>query len=235
MNKWLAYVFGIITGIVLTFSFAYCVDQHKKSGIDGLEMLENPEEDMGYSMLKVFQVIDSGYALARADGHYDSTVLLIPNENQQFYDDQEIALNNNQCAQRVGIFRYTNELRKEKTVPAVKIINGINNPESTKSAKAKHIAGMTLFDKPGDCVSRKNFEVQKVLDSGDAIALEVIDSSSGIVLTSDLKVLILSQEGSNFYDKQIVKAPRGKCARQIGTYKYSEYGITKIIPVIAFK
>lgn len=146
MNKWLAYVLGIITGIVLTFSFAYCVDQHKKSGIDGLEMLENPEEDMGYSMLKVFQVIDSGYALARADGHYDSTVLF-----------------------------------------------------------------------------------------GDAIALEVIDSSSGIVLTSDLKVLILSQEGSNFYDKQIVKAPRGKCARQIGTYKYSEYGITKIIPVIAFK
>ena len=92
MNKWLIYVLGIITGIVLTFSFAYCVNQHRKSGLNGLELLENPEENMGYSMLKVFQVIDSGYALALADGHYDSTVLLIPNEKQQFYDDQEIVL-----------------------------------------------------------------------------------------------------------------------------------------------
>lgn len=115
MNKWLIYVLGIITGIVLTFSFAYCVNQHRKSGLNGLELLENPEENMGYSMLKVFQVIDSGYALALADGHYDSTVLLIPNEKQQFYDDQEIVLKNNQCAQRVGTYKYTNELAREKT------------------------------------------------------------------------------------------------------------------------
>lgn len=54
MNKWLIYVLGIITGIVLTFSFAYCVNQHRKSGLNGLELLENPEENMGYSMLKVF-------------------------------------------------------------------------------------------------------------------------------------------------------------------------------------
>lgn len=59
----------------------------------------------------------------------------------------------------------------------------------------------------------------------------------GIYFTSDLEVLILAQEGSNFYNNQIVKAPKGKCARQIGNYKYQpyKYGDTKVIPIIAFK
>ena len=94
-----------------------------------------------------------------------------------------------------------------------------------------------MFDKPGDCVSRKNFEVQEVLESGDAIALEIRETIGGHIFTSDLEVLILAQEGSNFYNKQIVKAPHGKCARQIGNYKYRpyEYGDTKVIPIIAFK
>lgn len=39
----------------------------------------------------------------------------------------------------------------------------------------------------------------------------------------------------NISNKQIVKAPQGKCARQIGNYKYQEYGNTKVIPIIAFK
>ena len=44
------------------------------------------------------------------------------------------------------------------------------------------------------------------------------------IFTSDLEGLILAQEGDNFYNKQVVKAPKGKCARQIGNYKYQEYG-----------
>ena len=59
-----------------------------------------------------------------------------------------------------------------------------------------------MFDKPGDCVSRKNFEVQEVLESGDAIALEIRETIGGHIFTSDLEVLILAQEGSNFYNKQ---------------------------------
>lgn len=121
----------------------------------------------------------------------------------------------------------------EKTVPAIRIVDGVELPKSNNSASNNKNAGKTLFDKPGDCVSRKNFEVQEVLESGDAIALEIRETISGHVLTSDLEVLILAQEGSNFYNKQIVKAPQGKCARQIGNYKYQEYGNTKVIPIIA--
>lgn len=234
MKKWLIYVLGVITGIVLTFAFAFCVNLSNNSGIIGLEMFEEPGEDMDYTQFEVFQVLDSGCALANADGTFDETVFIIPDDKQQFYDNQKIVLRNDQCAQRVGTYRYSTKMGIEKTVPAIKIIDGVES-KSNKTIAAKNNSGKTLFDKPGDCVSRKNFEVQEVLESGDAIALEIRETISGHVFTSDLEVLILAQEGSNFYNNQIVKAPQGKCARQIGNYKYQSYGTTKVIPIIAFK
>lgn len=235
MKKWIIYVLGIITGIVLTFAFAFCVNLSNNSGIIGLEMFEEPGENMGYSQFEVFQVLESGGALAHADDTFDATVFIIPNDKQQFYDNQKVVLKNDQCAQRVGTYRYSTKMGIEKTVPAVIIIDGVELPKSSKISTAKNNSGKTLFDKPGDCVSRKNFEVQKVLESGDAIALEIRETISGYVFTSNLEVLILAQEESNFYNSQIVKAPKGKCARQIGNYKYQEYGTTKTIPIIDFK
>lgn len=234
MKKWLIYILGIITGIVLTFAFAFCVKLSNNSGIIGLEMFEEPGENMEYTQFEIIQVLDLGCALAKADNTFDATVFIIPNEKQQFYDNQKIVLKNEQCAQRVGTYRYTSKMGIEKTVPAVKIIDGVEL-ESNNTNSDKNNSGKTLFDKPGDCVSRKNFEVQKVLESGDAIALEIRETISGHVFTSDLEVLILAQDDSNFYNNQIVKAPQGKCARQIGNYKYRKYGTTKIIPIIAFR
>lgn len=236
MKKWLIYVLGVITGVILTFAFAFCVTQSDNSKIIGLEMFDEPGDYMEYSQFEVFQVID-GCALAKADDSFSSIVFLIPNKNQHLYDDQEIVLKNDQCAQRVGTYKYSNKMGVDKTVPAVIIIDGVESPKSNETVSAKNNSGMTLFDKPGDRVSLKDFEVQRVLESGDAIAREISDNIAGHVFTSDLEVLILAQEGSNFYNNQIVKAPHGKCARQIGTYKYQpyRYGETKVIPIIAFK
>ena len=231
MKKWVVYLLGIITGVILTFAFAFYFNLSDNSGIVGLEMFEEPGDYMEYSQFEVFQVVESGCALANADGLLNAMVLIIPNENQRFYDNQQIVLKSGQCAQYVGNYKYSTRMQREKTVPAVKIIDGVAGlPDLDKKN-----AGKTLFDKPGDCVSRKNFEVQQVLESGDAIALEIREIVSGHILTSDLEVLILAQEGSNFYNNQIIKAPRGTCARQIGNYKYQEYGTTKVIPIIAFK
>lgn len=234
MKKWLIYVLGIITGVILTFAFAFCVNLSNNSGIIGLEMFEEPGDYMEHSQFEVFQVVESGCALAHADDSFGAIVFIIPNEKQQFYDNQKFVLKNDQCAQRVGTYRYSTKMGIEKTVPAIKIIDGVKL-KSNKTLAAKNNSEKTLFDKSGDCVSRKNFEVQKVLESGDAIALEISETISGHVFTSDLEVLILAQEGSNFYNNQIVKAPKGKCARQIGNYKYQNYGTTKVIPIIAFK
>ena len=231
MKKWLIYLLGIITGIILTFAFAFCINLSNNSGIIGLEMFEEPRDYMEYSQFEVFQVLESGCALAHTDDSFGAIVFIIPNEKQQFYDDQKIVLKNDQCAQHVGIYKYSTKMEIEKTVPAIRIIDGVKLPKSNKTIAD----GKTLFDEPGECVSRKNFEVQKVLESGDAIALEIRGTISGHIFTSDLEVLILAQEGSNFYNNQIVKAPQGKCARQIGNYKYQQYGNAKVIPIIAFK
>ena len=235
MKKWIIYVLGVITGIILTFAFAFCINLSNNSGIIGLEMFEEPGDYMEYSQFEVFQVVESGCALAHADESFGSIVFIIPNESQQFYDDQKIVLKNNQCAQHVGTYKYSTKMEIEKTVPAIRIVDGVELPKSNRTVTEKKDFGKTLFDKPGECVSRKNFEIQKVLDSGDAIALEIRETISEHVFTSDLEVLILAQEGSNFYNNQIVKAPKGKCARQIGNYKYQQYGSTKVIPIIAFK
>lgn len=237
MKKWIIYVLGVITGIILTFAFAFCVNLSNNSGIIGLEMFEEPGDYMEYSQFEVFQVVESGCALAHADESFGSIVFIIPNESQQFYDGQKIVLKNDQCAQHVGTYKYSTKMEIEKTVPAIRIVDDVELPKSNRTVTEKKDFGKTLFEKPGECVSRKNFEVQKVLDSGDAIALEIRETISGHVFTSDLEVLILAQEGNNFYNNQIVKVPKGKCARQIGNYKYQpyKYGDTKVIPIIAFK
>ena len=212
MKKWVVYLLGIITGIILTFVFAFYANLSDNSGIIGLEMFEEPGDYMEYSQFEVFQVIEGG-ALAHAADFFGVIVFIIPNEEQRFYDDQKIVLKSDQCAQHVGTYRYSTKMEIEKTVPAIRIIDGVERPKSDGVITS----GKTLFDKPGECVSRKNFEVQEVLESGDAIAL------------------ILAHEGNNFYNKQVIKAPQGKCARQVGNYKYQEYGTTKVIPIIDFK
>ena len=237
MKTWIFYLLGVISGIILTFAFSFCVNMSKRSGIVGLEMFEEPGDYMEYSQFEVFQVIDDGYALADARDSYDAaTVLIEPNEPLQFYDDQKIVLGDDQCAQHVGTYKYRSGLGLEKTVPVVRIVDGVNLPGSGVADTGKKDSGITLFDKPGDCVSWKNFEVQEVLESGDAIAREIERISSGYVFTSELEALILApEEGSRFYNNQIIKAPKGKCARQIGNYKYEKYGNTKVIPIIAYK
>lgn len=225
MKKWLVYVLGIITGIILTFVFAYCVNMSNDLGIRGLELFDDPGEYMDFSKLEVFQVVESGCALSRADD-YSTKVFLIPDDKQHFYDNQIIKLEDNQRLQRVGTFKYSNALGVENTVPAVIIVSGVNISGADDIESRKE-----MFDRPGECVSRNSFEVQEVLESGDAIASEVIFNYSGHIQTSDLTVMILAKKGSHFYNNQIVKAPKGKCARQIGTYKYGG----GVIPIIAFK
>ena len=102
MKKWFIYVLGIITGVILTFVFAFCVNLSSNSGIIGLEMFEEPGDYMEYSQFEVFQVVESGCALAHADDSFGAIVFIIPNEKQQFYDNEKIVLKNNQCPQHVG-------------------------------------------------------------------------------------------------------------------------------------
>lgn len=247
MNRVVVYVLGVLTGAILILIILFSCglfssrgsgatdSKHGEFDLPGLDIFEEPGEFMACSLIEIRSVHESGCALAIACGvDYPSITqcLLIPNEDQHFYDNQSISLKEDQGLQRIGTYRYTDDMDMERTIPAVKIVDGVTH-EVSEERLAKEDKSKTLFEKPGECVSRKHFEVQQVLESGDAIAYEIRDITYGYVSTSELKVLFLAGEGSNFYEKQILRCPKGKCARQIGNY--SLYNGRTVIPIVAFR
>lgn len=86
--------------------------------------------------------------------------------------------------------------------------------------------GMTMLEQPGECMSTNSFSVTQVIDENAALARETD-------LFSDLLVLLVNDEGILYYDNQIINIPEGKCARQVGVYKYTTHsGIEKTVPIV---
>lgn len=85
---------------------------------------------------------------------------------------------------------------------------------------------ITIFDQPGDRIDAETFEVREVLSDGCALVKQ--DN-----FPYDLEALFLNDNGQTYYDQQRIKPTSGKCFRQIGLYKYTKYGKTKTIPVVA--
>lgn len=92
-------------------------------------------------------------------------------------------------------------------------------------------SGKTLFATEGECISGNSFQILQVLDSGDALAHEMI---SGMPI--GITALFLNNGTNQFYDDQIVENPVGKCAKQIGIYKYtSNDGRNRTVPIVEIR
>ena len=94
--------------------------------------------------------------------------------------------------------------------------------------------GITLFDKPGDCLSTKSFEVMQVVDNNHALAHEVEwNEVLKRYIPTDLLVLLTNDDGEYYYDDQIIKVSKGMCMRQIGVYKYqTREEFDKTVPIV---
>ena len=68
------------------------------------------------------------------------------------------------------------------------------------------------FDKPGDIIEIKSFEVFQVL--GDNAALAWGENVAGEVY------VITNDEGKFYYDEEVIKVPKDKVVRQVGIYHY---------------
>lgn len=87
----------------------------------------------------------------------------------------------------------------------------------------------TMFKHPGECVSTKSFRIFQVLPTGDALASEIKEYE----IPTGLIVLILKNQNSSYYDDQIIKIPKGKCAKQIGVFRYiTQENSDKTIPIV---
>jgi hypothetical protein len=95
---------------------------------------------------------------------------------------------------------------------------------------------VTLFDKPGECLNAKAFEVMQVVDNNHALAHEVEwnDVLETYMQTgSGLLVLVTNDNGEYYYDDQIIEVPQGMCMRQVGIYRYqTRMDMEKTVPIV---
>jgi len=68
--------------------------------------------------------------------------------------------------------------------------------------------------------------------------MQVIDDNAALALSLNLKhvgviYLLYNDEGKLYYDRETVKVPKGKVARQFGVYRYqTKDQMTKTVPIV---
>ena len=178
---------------------------------------------------EVFQSLGDGTALAKGDDlySYDLIVLLWNDKGEPYYDNQDVIAPKGKCFRQIGIYKYESKDKMHRTIPVVTLLDGeiIEEDESDRKLFS-YDNGMSFFDEPGEVMSDKSYQVSRVVSDGAALAR----GKNKYGYYHGLEVLLWDEE-ANYYDDQIVKAPNGKCFKQIGIYKsgFSTY------PIVALK
>ena len=130
MKKWVVYLLGILTGVVLTIAgimlFAYINNATSNEGITYFEEPGKIAEDKDF---RVFQVLDDNAALvnARSDELFDSyhgkVYLIVNDEGEYYYDEQKITAPAGKVFRQVGIYRYPTKNEDIKTVPVIMLLD----------------------------------------------------------------------------------------------------------------
>lgn len=86
---------------------------------------------------------------------------------------------------------------------------------------------MIIFEQPQQKIDAKSFEVLQVLPDGNALATVESPENFGMI------VMFRAKGNATYYDDQKIEVSTGKCARQIGTYRYmTRNNIEKTVPII---
>jgi len=136
----LTYVGGIVTGVIFVFAFFAFMNKVKyEDPVDAIdrnvEMYDKPQQKIEANVLKVFQVLPDGSALAKVDYYdepmdtslvdhnknYGLVVMFLSYENSSYFDDQKINVPSGKCLRQVGTYTYESRLGV-KTVPVVEIM-----------------------------------------------------------------------------------------------------------------
>ena len=129
MKKWLIFGGGVVTGVVLTFLFAFLFSASRSDSNDGTTWFEKPGEVIEVKSFKVFQVLDKDAALVNGVSHeeydiYSGTVYLLTNDGgKYYYDDEVIKVPEGKVARQIGIYQYQTQSEFEKTVPIIQIMD----------------------------------------------------------------------------------------------------------------
>lgn len=91
-------------------------------------------------------------------------------------------------------------------------------------------SGLTIFEQEGSCITSSSIKIFQTLDEQDK-ALAEFGSFPNLTM-----VLLTNDENQAYYDNLVIKIPKGKCAKQIGTYQYmTAQNIQRTVPVVKIK
>ena len=123
MKKFLIFLLGLVTGVILTFIIALIINS-KNNLSYGISFYDHPGDVMNVKTFEVIQSLDKGTALAWEDDSYshDLTVLLWNQEGNAYYDNQRVSVPVGKCFRQVGLYRYSSKMGM-KTVPVVTIMD----------------------------------------------------------------------------------------------------------------
>lgn len=111
----------------------------------------------------------------------------------------------------------------------VLILISIQDDSSDTTTTVENLSGFTMLSEKGPCLPGKQLRIFQTLKPNLALA------HSGNY--ADQKTyLLVNFENVVYFDDMEIKIPRGKCARQFGTYKYeTKAGYTKTVPAVAIE
>lgn len=224
MKKIWVYLLGVLTGVILMYAIAFIMS---KASDSAYTFFDEPGEIMNARCYTIFQV-GNGEALAYEHISSDAVVLMWNREGKPYYDGQVITLQRGECFRQVGIYKYTSKDGRDRTVPIVAVMEG--GGDDSKAA-VKGDPNFVFFDSPGQVMSDNSYKVSKVLNDSCVIAKGKGDWRYDDNYYPGLEVLILDHNACTYYNEQIIKAPGGKCFKQIGTYKTGGY-MERVIPIV---
>ena len=131
MKKWLVFILGVFTGIVLTILFAVIFSSGVKmngKNNSGVTWFDKPGDVLEVKSFKVFQVLGDNSALVHGKennyNYYGGAVYLLTNdEGKYYYDDEIVDVPKGKIVRQFGIYQYQTRSEFGKTVPIIRIVD----------------------------------------------------------------------------------------------------------------
>ena len=128
MKNWGLFLGGVVTGVILTFLFAYFYAYGSNDGLSGVTNFDQPGQVINESSVKVMQVVGDNAARVRgqdnnrhADWYFGSIYLLRNYEGKYYCDDEIIRRPAGKKFKQTGIYKYEAKSGDCKTVAIIEI------------------------------------------------------------------------------------------------------------------
>ena len=124
MKNWGLFLGGVVTGVILTFLFAYFYAYGSNDGLSGVTNFDQPGQVINESSVKVMQVVGDNAARVRGQDNnrhadwYFGSIYLLRNYEGKYYCDDEIA---GKKFRQTGIYKYEAKSGDYKTVAIIEI------------------------------------------------------------------------------------------------------------------